>query len=222
VLSRAGEREAAAFACYWLGFCLADLDHFEQASGVAEHGIALARGAESPLAEFMNLRLLGNAFAYRGLSDLAHAPSERALAMAMALGAPTYELAALHRYTKTGQHERAVSVCMRRIELIHTLGHSCAEALTLGVLSDAYYGLGRYQEAADSLLQALPVFRDHSFGRFHALCLLKLGYAYAAMGSPKAADYLKESLQKFQHLRLPRKAEEAQKALDRCQPACAG
>jgi DNA-binding SARP family transcriptional activator/tetratricopeptide (TPR) repeat protein/DNA-binding XRE family transcriptional regulator len=226
VLSRAGEREAAAFACYWLGFCLSDLDHFEQARREAERGIALAREAESPLAELLNLRELSNALASLGLDDLAHAPSERALAMAMALGAPTYELAALHNLaltcTITGQYERAVSVCMRYFELSRALGRSCAEALTLGVLSDAYYGLGRYQEAVDSLLQALPVFRDHSSGRFHAVCLLKLGYAYSAMGSPKAAGYLQESLQKFQHLRLPRKAEQAQKALDLCQPRRVG
>jgi DNA-binding SARP family transcriptional activator/tetratricopeptide (TPR) repeat protein len=226
VLSRAGEREAAAFACYWLGFCLSDLDHFEQARREAERGIALAREAESPLAELLNLRELSNALASLGLDDLAHAPSERALAMAMALGAPTYELAALHNLaltcTITGQYERAVSVCMRCFELSRALGRSCAEALTLGVLSDAYYGLGRYQEAVDSLLQALPVFRDHSSGRFHAVCLLKLGYAYSAMGSPKAAGYLQESLQKFQHLRLPRKAEQAQKALDLCQPRRVG
>jgi tetratricopeptide (TPR) repeat protein len=223
-LSQAGEAEAAAFAFYLRGFCLVDLEDGASGRSDAEAGLALARRAGSTLAEFVNLRLLSNALAFTGLADDAMEPGERALAMAITLGAPTYELAALHSLafscTLSGRFERAVPICLRRIEISRKLGRSCGEALALGVLGDAYAGLGRYQEASDSLLLALPIFRDHGVARLHALCLLKLGQVHEAMGrSPEAIGYLEESVVIFQQLRLPRKAELARQALDRCRTA---
>jgi hypothetical protein len=64
----------------------------------------------------------------------------------------------------------------------------------LGLSGDAYYGLGRYRESAESLRSALPIFRDHFMRRHHGLCLLKMGYAYEALGDHHAAiRHLRES-----------------------------
>ena len=111
-------------------------------------------------------------------------------------------------------------MCLRRIELSRELGSPCSEALALGVLGDAYYGLGRYQEAADTWLQALPVFRDHGRSRYHALCLAKLGHEYEAMGRyPEAIRYLEQSVPVFRRMRLQHKIEHALAAIDRCRAA---
>jgi len=109
--------------------------------------------------------------------------------------------------------ERGVAVAQRAG---YRLGE-CGNAY--GRLGDAYLGLGRHQEAAAVLLRALPIFRSHSSRRFHAVCLLKLGYTYEAMGSPEAIGYLEESLRLFTELCLPSKANEARQALDRCRIA---
>ena len=58
-----------------------------------------------------------------------------------------------------------------------------AAAEWLGIRGDAYRGLGRYRESAESLNVALPIFRDHFMRRHHGLCLLKLGYTYPAIGN---------------------------------------
>ena len=223
-LSEAGELEAAALAFYLRGFCRVDLDDFALARSDAEAGIALAQRAGSTQAEFVNRQVLSLALASLGLADEAVEQSERALTMAVGLEAPTYELTALHSLAHTcnltGRFDRAVPVCLRRIEISRRLGRSCGEALALGVLGDAYAGLGRYQEAADSLLRALPIFRDHGVARLHGLCLLKLGRVYEAVGRfPEAIGYLEESQVIFQQLRVPRKAELASAALDRCRAA---
>jgi hypothetical protein len=53
--------------------------------------------------------------------------------------------------------------------------------------------------------------------RHDALCLLKLGYTYQALGDyHAAAGYLRESLEIFGHLELAHFAERAREALQAC------
>ena len=88
----------------------------------------------------------------------------------------------------------------------------------LGLSGDAYYGLGRYLESAESLRRALPVYRDHFMRRHHGLCLLKMGYAYQAMGDHEAAiGSLQESLDIFGPLQLSHYAMRARETLMICQ-----
>jgi tetratricopeptide (TPR) repeat protein len=90
-------------------------------------------------------------------------------------------------------------------------------AAWLGITGDAYQGLGRYRAAAESLNAALPIFRDRFMRRHHALCLLKLGYAYQAMGDYQTAiSYLTESLGILDRLKLVTYAERARQAIDAC------
>jgi tetratricopeptide (TPR) repeat protein len=84
----------------------------------------------------------------------------------------------------------------------------------MGMLGDAYYGLGRYQDAMTAFEQALPVFRDHFIRRFQAVCLFKLGSVYAATDNPVQAErLLRESLPIFGELRLPIYEDKVQEAL---------
>lgn len=220
---RDGEREALALALEWRATCAWDLNDFARARDLAERGVAVARRAGSLVAEGRNLGQLGCALSQLGDHDQAVAMAERALQIAAGLGVPAYELAEQHSAALVsvwaGQYQRAVAACTRALELSRMLGDSCGVALSYGLLGDAYHGLGRYEEAAGSLLKALPTFRDRGIRRFHAVCLLKLGYACEALGSGEAIGYLEESLEIFRQLGLPRKMEQAQHALDRCRAA---
>lgn len=172
------------------------------------------------------MRALGDALGELGNGDEAVAACDRALAIATGMG-PTYVLAALHNValacTLAGQHGRAVSVCMRRIELSQRLGDIRGMAMSRAVLGDAYHGLGMYKEAIASFLQAMPTFQDRHAQRHHALCLLKLGYAHEGLERyPEAISYLEASLPIFRRLRLSHKVAEAQRALNRSRAALRG
>jgi DNA-binding SARP family transcriptional activator/tetratricopeptide (TPR) repeat protein len=212
--------EVLALALNWRATCAWDLDDFAGARDDAARGIMVARQAGSVLAEHRNQGILGVALARLGSADEAVAISERSLVVATSLGATPYEIEAIQHlaftYTMTGRYDRAVDLIKRGIDLTHSMRDPYTEALFFGVLGDAYQGLGRYGEAAASLQKALAVFRQHGSLRYHALCLLKLGYAYQAMGSPQAVGHLAESLRMFEDLRLPLKARQAQEALDAC------
>jgi tetratricopeptide (TPR) repeat protein len=101
--------------------------------------------------------------------------------------------------------------------LAQDAGVQAAVADWLGVSGDASYGLGRYHEAVESLRSALPTFRDHFIRRHHGLCLLKIGYAYQAMGDYQTAiRHLKQRVRIFDQLQLGHFAERAREALDTC------
>lgn len=107
-------------------------------------------------------------------------------------------------------------LCQVGLGLAKDLGAPTAD--WLGVIGDAYYNLGRYQEAAESLRSALPQFRDHFMLRHQGLCLLKMGYAHQAMGDYEIAiGYLTESLAIFDQLQLGHFAERARETLITCQ-----
>jgi DNA-binding SARP family transcriptional activator/DNA polymerase III delta prime subunit len=215
-----GDLESMALGLYWRGASACDVGDSEQARSDCLRGARVAHRTGSHLAESLNLGLLGIALALCGDRERAVEACEKAVAVAAGLGG-SYELAALHDLaftcTLTGHYRRAVSVCLRQIELSRQLGDVRREALSNGVLGDAYSGLGDYQLAAETLLEALPVFRDHQARRHHALCLAKLGYAYEKLCAyPQAVSYLEESVAAFLELCLPDRADQAQRALDRC------
>jgi tetratricopeptide (TPR) repeat protein len=113
-----------------------------------------------------------------------------------------------------GQFERAVALSRQRLELSRQLADVRDEGVSLGVLGDAYYGMGLYEEAIRALSAALAIFRDHANRRFHGLCLLKLGYSYQAIGQHRRAiGCLNNSLTIFRELDLPFYEDQAREAL---------
>jgi tetratricopeptide (TPR) repeat protein len=114
-------------------------------------------------------------------------------------------------------------LCARCRELNRDIGDVRGEALSLGVLGDAYHGLGRYEDAVEAFSRALPIFRDHFIRRHHGLCLFKLGCAQQALGNHRqAAQHLTESVSVFRDLRLPTYEQRALRILNDCRLAAQG
>jgi DNA-binding SARP family transcriptional activator len=221
-----GDAETLAVALYWRACCAFDVDDLDQAQVAARRGLRVARRAGLLFAEFTNLRSLASTLAWMGESSEAVSVGEMAVAIASDLGVAAYERAALHSLAYAclyaEQYDRTVSACLRMTELSWELGDVRGEAHAYGLLGDVYHKQGKYDLAVESLLRALPVFRDHRSHRHHTLCLVKLGYAYEQLADyPQAIGYLEESVTKFRELRLSSKAQEAQQALDRCRAAAA-
>ena len=217
------DAETSASALEWRATGAVDVGDYAAAREYAERGVDLARRAGSLRAEYGNLSILGSALAWLGEYEQAVATCEQALEIAMGLATPACEIVALlnlaSAYVAARSYQRAILSAQRAMETSRRIVDVCSEAHSAGVIADAYQGLGRYQEAADSLLRAVPIFQAHSYRRFHGLCLLKLGCAYEAMGSPEAVGYLEESLRMFTELRLPKLEVRARQALDRCNTA---
>lgn len=215
--------EFMAFALYWRGFCALELDEYPDGRLHGEQGLLAARQAKSPVAEVMNMRLLGNVLAWMGEGQLALTMSERAYEASVGLGSGAYRRTALHTLanvcTLVGEHERAIGLCLRAEALGKELGDIRGQALSQGLLADAYRGLGQLEAAAACLRRALPVFREHHARRFQALCLMKLGLVYEEMGSAEAIQFLEESLTIFYELGLKAKASVAEEALARWRAA---
>jgi tetratricopeptide (TPR) repeat protein len=143
-----------------------------------------------------------------GDHEKARAACERGLSLAVELGADSFVQYALHTLaygcSRAGRYQEAIYLSLRRLELCRKVGDLPGQALAMGMLGDAYYGLGRYQDAMTAFEQALPVFRDHFIRRFQAVCLFKLGCVHAATNNPGQAErFLRDSLPIFRELRLP-------------------
>ena len=216
------DKRALAAAFYWRSVCRWNLGSFTDALRSAERAVYLAQDSGDGQVEFLAMRLV--ALAQASLPDQnasAVMSAERALALAKELAEPAFEHEALHTaahvYNLAGRHEDALDLCQQGMGLARVLGVQNMEAEWLGVSGDAYYGLRRYREAAESFGTALPVYRDHFMRRHHALCLLKMGYAFHAMGDERGAiGHLTASLDMFNQLQLAHYAQRAREALDTC------
>lgn len=210
-----------AFGLYWLSACEFGLDRYEESQRDANRGVELARKIHDPRAELNNLRIFGLALARLGDRERSVAACEKALSIAVGLGESLVKLYALHELAFccviSGRYERAAEIALARRQLSKEMDYTSGEALSLGVLADAYSGMGRYEEAVAAYSEALPVFRDHFIRRNYALCLYKLGLAYYALAHvDRAQGCLQQSLQLFRELRLSVSAERAEKALREC------
>jgi tetratricopeptide (TPR) repeat protein/transcriptional regulator with XRE-family HTH domain len=216
-----GDRCSLASALYWRTVCDWNLGSYADAEQSADRAIRVARDTGDRRTEILALRMRAIAQAnLPGHGEDAVASAERARALARGLGPPALEHEVLHAlvsvYNLVGRHEDALRLCREAPGQHQDLG-ALAIADWLGQLGDSYHGLGRYREAAESLHSALPIYRDHVMRRHHALCLLKLGYAYQAMGDHEAAtSHLKESLGIFEQLRLDHYTQRARQALITC------
>ena len=217
-----GDRRGLAAALHWHTVCEWNLGDYAGARCSAQRAIELARGTGDRRTEALALRLLALATAN---VDLPHrdgdavASAEKALALARQLGGPaSFEHEVRHTvatvYGLVGRHEDALRLGQQGLAEARRLGAQGAIADWLGILGDAYRGLGRYREAIESLRGALPMYRDQFMRRHHGLCLLKMGYTYQAMGDHRAAaDHLQQSLEIFRQLQLDHYAARADEAL---------
>jgi DNA-binding SARP family transcriptional activator/tetratricopeptide (TPR) repeat protein len=217
----AQDLNSLAMALHWRSAAAFDLDLGEPARRDAERGVLIAQMAGNRHAECLNQRILGSSLHVLGLTGQAVAACECALSIAEELGEESTASLALSSLifacNKDGQHERAIVLSRRRLQQARKYDEVHGEAMCLGMMGDAYQGLGRYHEAIEVLSKALRIFNDYCIRRHHGLCLLKLGYAYQAIGdAEQAAGYLRQSLSIFNELRLPAKADLATRELDRC------
>jgi len=185
------DKHGLATALYWRAVCDWNLGAYADARQSAEQAIHLARSISDRQTELLALRIRAIALAnLPGQREEAVASAEQARALATGLGHATLEHEILHStayvYNLTGRHEVVLQLRRDGLALERDLGVQ-AQPDWLCLLGDAYHGLGRYSEAAESLRSALPFYRDRFMRRHHALCLLKMGYAYQAMGDYQAA-----------------------------------
>jgi tetratricopeptide (TPR) repeat protein/transcriptional regulator with XRE-family HTH domain len=218
---QADDQGSLALTLYWQAACEYNLGNFDAALRYAERGLTLARRIADKHAEFLNLRQVGQSLCILGRTAEGVEACERAVSVAGELGQESYDTVAqltlAFACVLTGDYDRTVTLGMDLLKLSRQTAYTRLEGVALGLLGDAYHGLGRYREAVQALSEALPIFRDHADTRYHGLCLLKLGYAYQRMDQyQRAADCLKDSLPIFQGLRLPHYEQRAHETLTAC------
>jgi tetratricopeptide (TPR) repeat protein/transcriptional regulator with XRE-family HTH domain len=216
-----GDNTALATAYYWRAARKWNLGAFAIAKKFAERAIHVARAAGDGYVECHALRMLALSLGnLPGHGADAVTSAEQALTLARTLGGPleygeAVEYEVLHTlghvYNLAGRHEDALRLSQQGMDT----ARDTAIAEWLCIRSDAYRGLGRYREAAESLTVALPIFRGHFMRRYQGLCLLKLGQIYQAMGDHQtAARHLTESMTIFSQLQLAFYAERAREAIN--------
>jgi transcriptional regulator with XRE-family HTH domain/tetratricopeptide (TPR) repeat protein len=227
VFDELSDQRALAITWYWRTACDWNQMAYSDARQSAQRALQLAQDTGDRQTEALALRLqaLAISFPETELHDHcqdAIASAERALTLARELGEPAFEHEILHTvaqvYSLAGRHGDALHLCLEGRGRARDLGLQVAAADYLGISGDAYYRLGRYRESAESLRSALPIYRDHFMRRHHALCLLKMGHAYQAMGDYQTAiGHLQESLDIFGQLQLDHHVARAREALVACQ-----
>lgn len=223
VFDQLADQRALGTAIYWRSVCEYNLGYFDQACRSAARALQLARQERDTQAESLALRLLAISQAnLPGQREVAARSAEQALALCQQLGQPVNQLeiqhSVAHVYNLIGQPQAALPLCIEGLRLAREIGVLTSEADWLGILGDTYLCLGRYREARDFLSMAVPIFREHFMGRFHALALLKLGYAYQGMEDFIAAVHsIQDSLVIFAELGLGHYAQRARDAIASCQ-----
>ena len=224
ILAARGVSGTLAVALYWRAFCADMLGHYEAQRDDAEQCLGLARRLKEPGIEVVALRILGLGLTRLGSYDRGVALCEQAVALARAQHELAWEynaLAALaHSLFLAGRYELAERCCREGIEVSQRLGlFVTGQAFLLGMLGDSYTGQRRYQEGIEALSSALAAFEEHGDRRGQALCLLKIGRAYLALGQTgPAREYLQRAFPIFGELGLTAHEDIAIRALNECRP----
>jgi tetratricopeptide (TPR) repeat protein len=228
ILEARGVRGTLAVALYWRAFCADMLGLYEVQRADAERCLGLARQLREPGIEVMALRVLGMALIRLGSHDRGIALCEQAVALAQEHGELAWEYYAVTTLAfalcRAGRHESAEGCCQLGLEVSKRMGSlGTGQAYLLGLLGDSYAGQGRYRESAESLASAMTEFEANGDLRGQALCLLKLGQAYIALGERQhAVGALQRCFPMFGELGLPGYEDATIRALDECRPAVDG
>jgi tetratricopeptide (TPR) repeat protein/DNA polymerase III delta prime subunit len=224
ILAARGVSGTLAVALYWRAFCADMLGHYEAQRADAEQCLGLARRLKEPGIEVVALRVLGLALTRLGSYDRGVALCEQAVDLARAHHELAWEYNALaglaYSLFLAGRYELAERCCREGIEVSQRLGQFVTgQAFLLGMLGDSYTGQRRYTEGIEALSSALAAFEEHGDRRGQALCLLKIGRAYLALGQTEpAGEYLQRAFPIFQELGLTAHEDMTIRALDECRP----
>jgi DNA-binding SARP family transcriptional activator/tetratricopeptide (TPR) repeat protein len=222
-LGRQQDRAMLMTALYWLSACAMNLGRFTEACQHASRAAAIAISLGDRHGELMSLRIQGIAQAsIPGLEREGVANCRRAYALVRKTKDPVCQREIMHTlahvYNRVHQHQTALALCLRGLALERSIPYPAGRGPWLGVLGDAYHGLGRHRDAAEALSRALSIFAGNYMRRHEALCLLKLGYAHKAMAEYRQAlSYFEVCLPLFQELGLPHYERLTRQALSRCE-----
>jgi tetratricopeptide (TPR) repeat protein len=229
ILEARGVGGTLAVALYWRALCANNMDCLPEGHrDDAERCLGLARQLREPGIEVMALRVLGMALIRLGSHDRGIALCEQAVALAQEHGELAWEYYAVTTLAfalcRAGRHESAEGCCQLGLEVSKRMGSlGTGQAYLLGLLGDSYAGQGRYRESAESLASAMTEFEANGDLRGQALCLLKLGQAYIALGERQhAVGALQRCFPMFGELGLPGYEDATIRALDECRPAVDG
>ncbi|MGH3160177.1 MAG: tetratricopeptide repeat protein, partial [Streptosporangiaceae bacterium] len=225
ILAARGVPGTLAIAIYWRAYCAEALGRYEMQRDDAERCLGLARQLRDPGLEVTALRMLGLALTRLGSHDRGVALCEQAVAIARDMREAAWEYYAVANLAfalcLVGRHQLAEGWCREGIEVTRRLGmYGEGQAYLQGMLGDCYVGQGRHQEGIDALSKAMAVFEENEDQRGQALCLLKQGQAYIALGQARqASGLLEQCFPIFQELGLPAYEDMTVRALDDCRSA---
>ena len=224
ILAARGVNGALAVALYWRAFCADMLGYHEAQRYDAEQCLGLARRLKEPGIEVVALRVLGLALTRLGSFERGVALCEQAVGLARAQQELAWEYHALaglaYSLFLAGRYEQAERCCREGIEVSERLGlFVTGQAFLLGMLGDSYTGQRRYAEGIEALSSALAAFEEHGDRRGQALCLLKIGRAYLALGQTEPArEHLQRAFPIFGELGLTAHEDMTVRALSECRP----
>jgi DNA-binding SARP family transcriptional activator/tetratricopeptide (TPR) repeat protein len=222
VLATEGDPPILACGLYWYSYCLSKAGYLQMALEAARQALALARRLGDRETELMVLRVLGETYVQVGDHETALSVLEQAVTTSRKLADPCYEQFMLrvfaHVTIETQEWRRAIELCNQGLELTNQPGSANGRAHFLGLLGNAYNGLGRHDEAIRRLSDAVDIFRAHGDTRARARCMLSLARAHRALGQYQPATVcLRESLPIFHRLLLPSYERQALEELELCQ-----
>lgn len=222
VLTALGDEQTLAVALHCSAYCAEQQNLLDDARAYAVRGLEIARRIGDPYTEMSNLRILGVATTRLGDPDSGIPMCGEALALARQMQASYAEFETLQSLayvcSLAYKHANTIDLCQQGIEMARKLEYPAGEAYMLGPMGDAYFALGRYEEAFKAFSLAQGIFQARGLVRANAICLLKLASTDQAVGrNEQAITKLKTSLPIFRELQLSSYEQRALSALRQLQ-----
>ncbi len=220
-LAKSDNLPLLASGLYWYSYCANKGGDLQLAQAAASRALDLARSIGDQETEIMVLRILGETYVRVGDHTMAMSALTQAIATSGKLADPFYEQfmlrASAHIAIQAREWRRAIEWCNQGLAQIGGEGTAIKKAHFIGLLGNAYHGLGQHGEAVQRLSAAIEIFDVCDDIRARARCMLSLARAHRVLGHyQKAAVLLKESLSVFRELLLPSYEREALHELELC------
>lgn len=221
VFDALGDMRALAGALHCCAWCADQQNLSDDARDYAIRGLGIARRIGDPYTEMSNLCILGIVTTRFGDAEGGVHMCEEALTLARQMDEPYAEFEALqilaYASSLARRHAVTIDLCHQGLKMVQKLGYLAGEGYMLGPMGDAYFSLGRYEEAMGALGQAQEIFETRGLVRNNAICLLKLALAGMELGQyGQAIPKLEASLPVFRKLKLSVYEQRALAALEQC------